>query len=136
MQGAIGAEDADGHGQVEAGALFLDVGGREVDGDVRRRHVEAGVLDGGAHAVAAFAHGGVGQADGVKVIFLGLCRRVDFDVDDVRVDAVDSSAEGFEEHGRRAAQRVYQKTEFRICDRANRSWRSRDKGNLEAANGL
>ncbi len=92
-------QDADGHGQVEAGALFLDVGGGEVDGDVRRRHVEPGVLDGGADAVAALAHGGVGQADGMEVILIGLdSGEVDLDVNDVRVNAVDSSAEGFEEH--------------------------------------
>ena len=99
-QRAIGAEDADGDGQVEAGAFFLEIGGREVDGDEGGRDVEAGVLDGGADAVAAFAHGGVGQADGVEVIFIGdHAAIVDFDVDEVGVDAVDGGAESFEEHG-------------------------------------
>jgi hypothetical protein len=60
---------------------------------VGRRHVEPGVLDGGADAVAALAHGGVGQADGMEVILVGLdSGEVDLDVDDVRVNAVDSSA--------------------------------------------
>ncbi len=62
-------------------------------------HVEARVLDGSAHTVAAFAHRGVGQAHGVKVVLIGLdSREVDFDIDDVRVDAIDSGAESFEEH--------------------------------------
>ena len=33
-QCAVGAEDADGDGKVEAGAFFLEVGGSEIDGDV------------------------------------------------------------------------------------------------------
>ena len=73
LERAVSAEDADGHGQVEAGAFFLDVGGSEVDGDVGGREVEAGVADGGADAVAGFAHGGVGKADGVEVILRRSC---------------------------------------------------------------
>ena len=69
-EAAIGAEDADGDGKVEAGALFLEVGGREVDGDAGGRKVEAAVLDGGADAVAAFADGGVGQADDAEGLLL------------------------------------------------------------------
>ncbi len=49
---------------------FFRVGGREVDGDEGGRNGVAGVLDGGAHAVAALAHCRVGQADGVKDILL------------------------------------------------------------------
>jgi hypothetical protein len=100
LEGSIGAEDADGHGEVEAGALFFDVGGGEVDGDVSGGEVEAGVADGGADAVAGFANGGVGEADGVEVVLLGFDGgEIDFDVDDVGVDAVDGGADGFEEHG-------------------------------------
>ena len=65
---AVGAEDADGDGEIEARALLLDVGGREVDGDAGGRKVEAGVLDGGADAVAGLADGGVGQADGGELL--------------------------------------------------------------------
>ena len=70
VQRAVCAENADGNGKVEAGAFLLDVGGREVDGDSGGRNVEAGVADGGAYAVARFAHGGVGQADGGELAFL------------------------------------------------------------------
>ena len=62
--------------------------------------LEAGVADGGADAVTAFANGGVGKADRVEVVFLGLhAGEVHFDVDDAGIDAVDGGAEGFEEHG-------------------------------------
>jgi hypothetical protein len=99
LECSVGTEDADGHGEVEAGAFFLDVGGGEVDGDVGGGEVETGVADGGADAVAGFADGGVGKADGVEVVLLGLHGgEVDFDVDDAGVDAVDGGAEGFEEN--------------------------------------
>ncbi len=71
LQGAVRAEDSDRDGQVEAGAFLLQVGGSEIDGDVRGRNEIAGVLDGGADAIAALAHGGVGKADGVEVVLLG-----------------------------------------------------------------
>jgi hypothetical protein len=61
VQPAVSAEDADGYGEIEAGAGLLDVGGGEVDGDAGGRNVEAGVLDGGADAVARLADGGVGR---------------------------------------------------------------------------
>jgi hypothetical protein len=64
------------------------------------RNQVAGVLDGGADAVAALAHCGVGQADGVKVVLIGdHAAVVDFNIDEVGVDAVNGRAEGFEKHG-------------------------------------
>ena len=74
-QRAVCAQDADGDGQIEARAFLFQVGGSEIDGDEGGRNQVAGVLDGGADAVAAFAHGGVGQADGVEVIFVRRPRR-------------------------------------------------------------
>jgi hypothetical protein len=62
-------------------------------------NIEAGVLDGGVHPVADLAHGVVGKARGVEVIFVGLdAGEVYLDVDHVRVNAVVRSAEGFETH--------------------------------------
>ncbi len=91
-------------GRSKPGAFLLDVGGSEVDGDERGGNQVAGVLDGGANAVAALAHGGVGQADGVEVVLIGNDTAVvDFDIDQVGVDAVDGCAEGLEEHGSSAA---------------------------------
>jgi len=96
---AIGSEDADGDGEIEAGALFFEVGGSEVDGDAGGGKVEAGVLDGGADAVARLADCSVGEADGGEGLFLGFnAGEVDLYVDDVGVDAVNGGAASFEEH--------------------------------------
>jgi len=98
-QRAVSAEDADGNGQVETRALLFHVGRRQVDGDEGGRNQIAGVLDGRAHAVAALAHRGVRQADGVEDILLHHCPAiVHLDIDEVGIDAVDSRAESFEEH--------------------------------------
>src|SRR6185312_496391 len=99
LQRAVGAEQRDGDGQVESGAFLLDVSGREIDGDPGGRDVEAGVLDGAAHAVTRFAHGGVGQADGGEQFFFeDNAREVDLNIDDRGVNAVDGGAAGCEEH--------------------------------------
>ncbi len=97
---AIGSDDAERHGQVESRAFFLYVGGREIDGDLRGRNVVAAILQRGAHAVAALAHRGVGQADGVEVVLIALdAGAVDLHLNDVGVDAVDRGAECLIEHG-------------------------------------
>jgi hypothetical protein len=57
------AEDADRGRQVEGGAFLAEIGGGEVDGDALDRELEARVVDGGAHPVAALANGRVGEAD-------------------------------------------------------------------------
>jgi len=70
-----------------------------MDGDVRGRDVVAAVLERGADAVAAFADSCVGQADGVKVVLVALdAGAVDFDLNNVGIDAVDGGAESFVEH--------------------------------------
>src|ERR1700687_1047576 len=46
----VRTDDAEGHGQVESGTFFLNVGGSEVDGDVRRRDIIAAVFQRGADA--------------------------------------------------------------------------------------
>ena len=96
----VGSDDAEGHGEVESGNFFLDVGGCEIDGDVGGRDVVAAVLERGADAIAAFADGSVGQVDGVEVILVALdAGAVDFDLNNVGVDVVDRGAESFVEHG-------------------------------------
>ncbi len=62
-----GGEDADGDGQIETPTLLGQVGGREVDGDATRGEVELAVLQGGAHAILALLHLGLGQADDVEL---------------------------------------------------------------------
>ncbi len=100
FQRAIRAQNADGDGQIEARAFLFDVGGRQVDGDVRGRNQVAGVLDGRADAVAALAHRGVGQAHGVEVILVAdHATIVHLDINEVGVDSVNSRAVSLEEHG-------------------------------------
>ena len=60
---ALRREDAERDRQIERRAGLADVGRRQVDGDAVRRKLEAGVADRAAHAIAALAHAGVGQAD-------------------------------------------------------------------------
>ena len=60
---ARGRQDAQGNGQVVGRAFLAQVGRRQVDGETVLRIEEAAVGDGGAHALTALAHGGVGQAD-------------------------------------------------------------------------
>jgi hypothetical protein len=99
-QRAIRAQNADGDGQIEARAFLLEVGGRQVDGDVGGRNQIAGVLDGGPDAVASLEHRRIGEADGVEDVLLGNHAAViDLDIDEVGVDAVDSRAVGLEENG-------------------------------------
>jgi hypothetical protein len=102
VERAISAQNADGDGQIEARAFLLQVGGREVDGDVRGRDLVAGVFDSGAHAVAALAHGGVGQADGVEDFRLrDHAAIVHLDINEIGIDAVDSRAVSLEKHAGR-----------------------------------
>src|SRR5271157_4212790 len=105
-QCAISAQDADGDGQIEAGAFLFQVGGGQVDGDVGGRYQVTGVLNGGADAVAALAHRGVGQADGVEVVLVGdNAAVVHLDIDEVGVNSVNSRAVSLEKHGE-CSQRV------------------------------
>ncbi|MCY1219213.1 hypothetical protein D9M72_311770 [compost metagenome] len=60
---AAGGQDAERDGQVEAAGFLGQVGRGQVDGDAAVGKLVAAVEDGGAYALAAFAHAGVGQAD-------------------------------------------------------------------------
>jgi len=62
LHGAGGGENAEGDRQIERRAFLAKVGGRQVHGDPVHGEGEAGVADRGAHALAAFAHGGVRQS--------------------------------------------------------------------------
>ena len=101
---AVCAEDPERDGKIESAAFLLNIGRGEVDGDVRGRNQVAGIPDRRANAVAAFAHGRVGQTDSVKVVLIGdHAAVIDFYVDEVGVDAIDGRTEGFEKHESSAA---------------------------------
>ena len=62
-------------------------------GDSANREVVARCLQRGAHAIAALAHRGVRQTDGVEVILVALdAGAIDLNLDDVGIDPVDRSA--------------------------------------------
>ncbi len=93
------AEDAERHGQVEAGPLLANVGRRQVDGDLGGWNIVAAVLQRRADPVAAFADRGIGQADGVKVVFLHFdAGDIHFHFDDVGVNTVNRGAQRLIEH--------------------------------------
>lgn len=80
-----GGENAHRHGQVEGGAVLLDVGRRQIDGDAPHRELVARVADGRLDPVLAFLDRPLGQADG------GELRQpladVHLDLDGIGVDA-------------------------------------------------
>ena len=62
-----GNEDAEQDREIVYGAGLFPVGGREIHGDAADGKVESAVFHRRAHALARLLHGGVGQADKVKL---------------------------------------------------------------------
>ena len=85
-------------GRSNAEPSFFYVGGSEIDGDALAvRKFDAAIAEGGLDAFAAFFYGIVGQADDVEIVHAGGAN-VDFDFDEVGIDAEHSGTESFEEH--------------------------------------
>ncbi len=85
--GAERRHQAERDRQVVVAAFLGQVGGREVDRHLLRRHRQAGSMQRRLHALAALGHRLVGQADDVDV---GLARRDhDLDVHRHRLDALE-----------------------------------------------
>ena len=80
---ARGDQQRDGDGQIVVAAFLGEIGGREVDDDAARRQRQAQRADGGAHALAAFADGLVGQADDIEVRQAAAEMDLDIDGDDI-----------------------------------------------------
>ena len=59
IQAAVGSQNPQGHGQVEARSFLSYVGWRQVDGDVRGWNIEAAVLERGANAITALTDCGI-----------------------------------------------------------------------------
>src|SRR5690242_14050129 len=95
---SLTADQAESHGEVEAGAFFAEVGGSEIDGDALAiGEFEAAVAQGALDAFAAFLDGVIGKADDVEILHASGAD-VDLDFDEVGIDAVHGGADGFEEH--------------------------------------
>src|SRR5450759_26803 len=93
---AHGAEDADSDGEIEAGAFLAYIGRGQVDGDAFVGVAEAGIDQRALDTLAAFTDGDVGHADHYGVPRVARREHVDFDIDQVSVDAINRSAPGFE----------------------------------------
>ena len=91
-----GGDHAERDGEVEAGAFLFHIGGREIDRRAPARPEIAAVADRRRHAVLAFLHGGVGQAnhDDDRTS----ASRIDFDFDLERIDAIDRRRINFSQH--------------------------------------
>ncbi len=87
-----GGEDAEGDRQVEAPGLLGQVGRRQVDGDALAGKLEAGIDDGGAHAVTRLLDLGIGQADQRKAG--QAAGQMGLDDDRRRVQAIQSATVG------------------------------------------
>ena len=97
-----GAQDAERHRQVEAAALLAHAGRRQIDGEGFIGISEAGVDQRGLDAFAALAHGDIGHPNHARIARRAV-GEVDFDIDTVRVDPIDSRTLSFEErHGRKS----------------------------------
>ena len=92
-----GAQNADGHGQIEAGAFLAHVGRRQVDGERPcwgSRNPEFMSADLMRSRLSRTAISGMPTVTESRAIAGGV--HVDFDVDQMRIDAVHGRAAGFE----------------------------------------
>src|SRR5262249_7199585 len=95
---AIGTENTQRHRQVETRAFLFYVCRCEIDSDVGQGDVITAIPECGSDPVPAFANG-VRQTDGVEVVFFALnAGNINFDFNDVGVNAIDGGAEGLVEH--------------------------------------
>jgi len=91
------AQDPQRHRQVEAGPFLAHVGRRQVDGELFVRIPEARIDQRALDPLAALAHGGVGHADHHGIARVARRKHVDFDIDQVSIDAIDGSAARFKQ---------------------------------------
>ena len=100
VDAAVGAQNAERHRQVEAGAFLANVCRSQVDGGNGRRNVVAGVLQRRADTLAALAHRRVGQSNGDELaLFIRLeMGDIDLNLDQVGVDAIHGRAECLVKH--------------------------------------
>jgi hypothetical protein len=91
LDGVGGAEEADGHGEIERGAFFFDVGGCEVDDELMDGEGVAAVDDGAADAFDGLFDGGLCEADD-ESFFEALFADIDFDFTKDGVDADEDEA--------------------------------------------
>src|SRR6267143_1914830 len=90
------AQDGDRDGQVEAAALFWELGGRQVDGDLLARELHPAVVDGDLDPLPGLLQGAIGQPHDVEA--RQARPDVGFDVDPPAIEAEQGPAERPSQH--------------------------------------
>jgi len=94
----VAAEDSDSQRQIERRTFLLHIRGCEIDGDGLIRKCESVVANRRDDAASGFSNRSIGKTGNVKRS-VGSGGNVDFDIDDIRFDAIHGSAPSFEKHG-------------------------------------
>ena len=97
VKDGYGAQDSQRHREVEAGALFADIGGGQIDGETLIGIAEAGIHQGGLDALAALAHCHIGHPNRNGVARRARPVHVDFDIDQMSIDAINGGATSLEQ---------------------------------------
>ena len=95
-EGTLASEQTERHRQIEGGAFFANVRGREIDGDaLRGGKIEAAVPERRADALAAFFYGNVGESNDSEKP-LESRTHIYLDFDEIGVNFEDSGTQRFE----------------------------------------
>src|SRR5579859_7146633 len=95
--GAHRAQNAERHRQIESRALFAHVRGSEIDGDSFIGIPEPGIDQRALDALAALANRGIGHTYSDEVARRAGLVHVDFNIDQMSIDAVNGGAERLEQ---------------------------------------
>jgi len=91
------AEDAEGDRQIETAPFLANISRSQIDGDSLVRVAESRVDEGALDTLAALADCGVGHADHDGVTGRARRKHIDFDIDQMGIDAINGGATGLEQ---------------------------------------
>ena len=91
------AEDSNRHRQIERRTFFFQIGWSQIDNDALVRCPESVVTDRRKNSIPGFPDRRIRQADDNK-LSVASSGNVDFDIDKICLDAIDSSTPSFEKH--------------------------------------
>ena len=113
-----GGENADGNRKIQPGAVFFEIGRRQIHRDFIRRKPISGIADGRAHAFFRFFDGRGGKPHDIKSGKLRI--DVDLDGDDVTGEAERDGSESLSKHGTSLGN-VSEKISFFLYDKEIRA---------------